>query len=38
MGMKCPNCRGGHPSQDARYLAKCAVIEIIQGMQAGGPQ
>ena len=29
--MKCPNCGGGHPAQDARCQAKRAAIEIAHG-------
>jgi len=32
--MKCPNCRGGHPAQDARCRMKRAAIEIAQGRRA----
>jgi len=34
MEMKCPNCGGGHPAQDARCRAKCAAIEIARGRRA----
>jgi len=32
--MKCPNCGGGHPAQDARCRAKHAAIEIARGRRA----
>ena len=35
--VKCPNCRGGHPAQNARCRAKCTVIEIAQGRCAFMP-
>ena len=35
--MKCPNCGGGHPAQDARYRAKRAAIKIARGQRASAP-
>ena len=33
--MKCPNCGGRHPAQDARCQAKRAAIEIARGRRYG---
>jgi len=33
--MKCPNCGGRHPAQDARCQAKRAAIEIARGRRNG---
>jgi len=33
--MKCPNCRGRHPAQDARCQAKKTAIEIARGRRNG---
>jgi len=37
MEMKCPNCRGRHPAQDARCRAKRAAIEIARGKRTSSP-
>ena len=36
--MKCPNCGGGHPAQDARCGAKRTAIQIARSRCASAPQ